>query len=201
MAKMKSLRISFEDNYKAIEVPADNRRGKKTVYIYYAPWYIWDITEPEFKRKKAAIGALSLVSLVFFLYLASIRTPLNNFKAVFTCTAFAFCFHIAELAALVDFLSAKRRTTKIKFENIKRGFEFFTAMRAGLLAAGSLIALVYMLIGHASLLSAVMILGTVLCALMAWTERKIYKGIPFYTEENDALKKYKAPTAEENTKE
>lgn len=201
VAKMKSLRIRFEDNYKPFEIPADNKRGKKTVYVYYAPWYIWDVAEAEFKQKKAVIAVLHIVSLALFLCIESIRTPVNNFKAVFACTAFAFCFHIAEMAALIDFLSAKSRTTKIKFENISRGFEFFTAVRAGLLAAGTLFSVTYMFAGNVSVPSAAVAVGLFACAIMAWAERKIYKAIPFYTEKNDTYKKYSALSEEWKSKE
>ena len=189
MAKRKTLRSSFEENYTPVVVPADNKRGEKIEYVYYGPWYVWDVSEAEFKKKKILIAALEIVSLLIFIAAASIYDPLNMLHVAFAFTAAAECFHIMELAALVDFLTAKIRTNKLKYQNVSRGFEFFTMLRAMLFAAATFTGILYVIFGNFTLEACIISLSYALCGGMAWYTKKTYKEMEFYTEENDILKK------------
>lgn len=188
--KSKSLYSRFQDNYTAVVIPAENKKGRKTIYVYYAPWYVYDLPGPEFRRKKAIIAGLELLSLLVFILFASLYAPVNAWKGSLAFTAFGTAFQVMEFGALVDLMTAKTRTTKIKYENISRSFAFFTFMRACLFALGAVFCAVYTIAVDFSTLSMAVAAGYLICAALAWMTRKIYKAIPFYTEENDALKKY-----------
>ena len=183
----KSLRSRFEENYMAVSVPANNKRGSKIKYVYYAPWYIWNLSPQELKKRKAVILSANLISLMVFLLAVSLRTPLNNLKPIFLLSSLAFCCHVMEAAALVEFIPSKNRSTKIGYEQINRGLGFFSALRVLLLTICTLVCAAFLPFGYFSIRAIVVTVGNLICSFLAWVGYKCYKSIPFTTEENDAL--------------
>lgn len=189
MDKPKSLRSRFEDNYTPVIVPAHNKRGTKVKYIYYAPWYVWDLPTIEFQKRKVCICMVSVFSFVLFCLSISIPCPVNSEKSVFLVSSLALCCYVMEGAALVQFLPSSNRTTKLKYEQISRGLDLFPALRAFFMAAALVLSLVFLL--HKGFFAGNLIVtasylgGT----LLAWAERVCYKKIPFTTEKNDTLKR------------
>ena len=183
----KTLRNRFEENYVAVSVPANNKRGTKMKYVYYAPWYIWNLPPQELKKRKAVILSDNLISLMVFLLSVSLRTPLNNLKPVSLLSALAFCCHIMEIAALVEFIPSKNRSTKIRYEQINRGLGFFPALRVVLLTICTIACAISLPFGYFSAKALVVTTGNLLCSFLAWAGFKCFRSIPFTTEENDTL--------------
>lgn len=186
----KSFRTRFNENYVATIIPADNKRGYKVEYVYYAPWYIWKISEEIFQKQKRILLGMEIGSLILFLAIVLLRISLNSNKIVYGITALNLCVQILEIAALIDFMIARRKTTKIQYENINRGLIAFTTIRSVLSSFAALICI--LLIANKNMLSVKsmgMVLGLLICSYLAWEIKRTYQQIPFITEENDTLKK------------
>ena len=76
MKKRKTLRSRFEENYTVVTEPADNKKGYTVRYVYYAPWYVWQVSAEAFRQKKQLLAALEAFSLVLFMAAVLIRSPL-----------------------------------------------------------------------------------------------------------------------------
>lgn len=200
MDKRRSLRSRFENNYVAVSVPADNKRGVKVKYVYYAPWYIWDLPAKKLRKKKIYIFLVSIISFALFCISVSMPCPINSKKPVFLASTLALCCHIMEAAALVQFMPAKSRTTKLKYEQISRGLDFFPALRAACMAAATIFCVVYVILGGFSIWDIITTILYFVGAALAWSEHICYKKIPFFTEENDALKKIRQAELEAEQK-
>lgn len=188
MKKKITLRSRFEDNYTTVTEPADNKKGYVIRYVYYAPWYVWKVPEGEFRKKKQLLAALEFFGVVLFLAAVLLRSPLNSTPWVVLPTALAFCAQLMELSGMVDFLSAKPRTTQIRYEDIQRRLVFYPTIRAVLLLIAVLAAVG--LLASGAVTEGVWILpGLVLCAALAWQVQSMIRGIPMRIEDNDAMAK------------
>lgn len=188
MKKKITLRSRFEDNYTTVTEPADNKKGYVIRYVYYAPWYAWQVPEGEFRKKKQLLAALEFFGVVLFLAAVLLRSPLNSTPWVVFPTALAFCAQLMELSGMVDFLSAKPRTTQIRYEDIQRRLMFYPTIRAVLLLIAVLAAVG--LLASGAVTEGVWILpGLVLCAALAWQVQSMIRGIPMRIEDNDAMAK------------
>lgn len=188
MKKKKTLRSRFEDNYTTVTEPADNKKGYTIRYVYYAPWYVWQVPEVAFRRKKQLLAAMELFGIMLFLAAVLIRTPLNATPMVYFFTALAFCAQLMELSGVVDFLSVKPKTTQIRYEDIHRRLVFYPTMRGILLVLAALVSIGLLASGGAAegvWLAPVLLL----CSAMAWQVQSLIRGIPMRVEENDAMAK------------
>lgn len=189
MEKQRSLRQRFESNYTAVTFPAKNRRGVKVKYVYCAPWYVWNLSANEFHSKKLWLILASVISFVIFSFSVSMPCILNNNKIVFGLSSLALCCHIMESAALVQFLFSKKRTTKMTYETVSRGLDFFPAMRAIFMAAAASVCLVVMFLNLFSAVDIGVTFSFMACAVLAWREHLCFKQIPISIEKNDTLKR------------
>lgn len=184
----KTLRERFEENYTAVPIPAKNRRGFRMQYIYYAPWYIWALPEPKLRREKRCILFYSILSLFLFLFSAAQPSALNRSSLVFLPVAAALCCHVAELFALLQFIAAKYRTTKMTYEDVDRVLRFAPPVRVlccGLCAFACLASL----IRDFSLRTVCMAAGFGAAAFTAWAVKRRYSRIPLSVEDNHDLQK------------
>ena len=188
MKKRKTLRSRFEENYTVVTEPADNKKGYTVRYVYYAPWYVWQVSAEAFRQKKQLLAALEAFSLVLFMAAVLIRSPLNSTPVVYFLTALAFCAQLMELSGVVDFLSAKPRTTQIRYEDIQRRLGFYPMVRCALMAAAVLISAGLLAFGQLQG-GAWVIPGFAVCAALAWQVQSMIRGIPMRIEDNDAMAK------------
>lgn len=188
MKKKKGLRSRFEDNYTTVTEPANNKKGYVIRYVYYAPWYVWQVPEEEFRKKKQLLATLELFGVVLFLAAVLLRSPLNNTPWVVFPTALAFCAQLMELSGMVDFLSAKPRTTQIRYEDIQRRLVFYPTVRAVLLLL-AVLACVWLLASGSVTEGVWLLPGLMVCAALAWQVQGMIRGIPMRIEDNDAMAK------------
>lgn len=182
--KRKSLREVFEENYAAVREPAKNSAGFKIRYVYYAPWYIWCLGEKELRREKILLLTLSLVSLAVFTASVMPDSELNTQRLLFALCAASLCAHILELSALVQFAAAKRKTSRMTYNDITKLLGTCPLLRAALLEAAALGSVLYMLFVSFSALSLAVTAGYAVSGAMAWVIYKRYGRIPFTTEKN-----------------
>ena len=131
---MKSPFARFEDEYVAIKAPDDSARGFKVKYVYYAPWYCWDLTPEQFTRQKLRLVLLTCTELFFFV-VAGIIPSVGNTSALTAIPGiFAFACFVLEAVGVGQFCFSKRETTKSNFTSTNTKIKAFTVIRAFLVA-------------------------------------------------------------------
>ena len=193
----KKLRDRFEDCYTVVPVPADNDRGFKMKYIYYAPWYIWDLPEGRLRLRKAEIVLAGLIGLAAGLFAMTRESVLNRTPAVFALNALVLCCHVMETAGLLPFAAARYRTTKMTYEDADRLLTVMPPARAFLTGALAVLCVVHAF-RHGSPVSASMAVAFVLSAAAGLWLQWRYRSIPLRTEENDSLEKYEKQMEEKS---
>lgn len=184
---MKTLKDRFEENYAAVEKPANNKDGFKIEYVYYAPWYIWDCPEAELKKKKLTFLTVSIVSLLIFIIGGVQRCHQNTTLLVGVPAIVALCAHVFELFSLAQFAAAKYRTTKMTYTDVHRILSMVPALRVGLMVVSAAGCVFYMLTKDASYGAVIALLCYLSSGMMATYLYREYKKIPLRTERNWTL--------------
>lgn len=188
---MKSLRERFEEEYAAVSVPADNKKGFAVKYVYYAPWYIWDLPEKDLRTKKALMVWMSLGSLFLYLFAGSLYTPVNTDRITVLLALLGLCAHVLELTGVLRFGFAKYRTTKAAYTGADRALKLAALIRGCCLLAAALSGLVCLMRNTFDTTGILAVLGYLICSGMAFYIFLEYRKIPFRTEKNESLKQYK----------
>lgn len=184
---MKTLREQFEENYTAIRIPADNKDGFRIKYVYYAPWYLWDLPKGTLKKTKRFFMSLSLASLLLFLLTGVQPCVANSFGMVETAGVFALCAHVFELFSMFQFLLAKYRTSRMTYIHVDRTLLPASFLRGSchmISAAGSVLCATKNTFEPLALPVAA---GYLVCACMAFCIFDGYRKIPVRTETNEML--------------
>lgn len=114
----KTLTERFEENYTAVWKAADNKKGYKTEYIYYAPWYIWDLPRKKLLCRKVGYLLTSAAGFGLLIRSLAIAHPLNNSIWIVLSGSIWVCCYVLEVRALLQFLFAKYYTTKMTYEDV-----------------------------------------------------------------------------------
>jgi hypothetical protein len=181
---MKSLREQFEDDYAAVRIPTDNKDGFKIRYVYYAPWYLWDLPGPMLKRKKRLLSGVSICGMLVFLLTGIQKSALNSYVIVEMAGTLALCAHVFELFSIAQFLFAKYRTSRMTYVNISRILNCVPLIRALCLMVAVISCIYYMLHNTFHLNTAIVAAGYLVCTLMALYVFKEYRKMPLRTEKN-----------------
>lgn len=186
---MKSLREQFEDDYAAVSVPSRGRAGFKIRYVYYAPWYLWDMPEPELKMKKWLLAGASAASLLLLLITGTRQNGINSYIPVELAGTFALCAHVLESFGMFQFLAAGYRTSRMTYSGIDRILGIVPLIRGLCLIQAAAGGFYYMLQETFSWGTALAASGYLACALMALYIFREYRRIPLRTEKNDSLER------------
>lgn len=186
----KHLITRFEEHYMAVSVPAHNRKGFKIRYVYYAPWYVWDLEERELKRQKKGIGIKMLLSAVLFFLAALLDSEINRSPLMVIPGAVMLCAVMYEGIGAAQFLAAKYRTTESNFKEatgkIRNGFYCHAAALLAVVCSD----LYLIMTGGFSLLNMITVLLYILAGCAAFGMRVQFLKIPVRKEKNDAMDKY-----------
>ena len=183
---LKTLRDRFEESYTAVQVPANNAKGFKIKYVYYAPWYIWDLPQRKLKKEKLLLFSCSIISLIFFFVAATGITQSNYSAPVYIPAILAFCAHIFELAALFQFAAAKYKVTKMTYGEIDRIMRLAPMVRAACCSISGLVSVAYICLNGFSRPSSAVAAGYIACAGIAGFMYGHYCKIPYRIEDNNA---------------
>lgn len=184
---MKTLREQFEDDYMAVRIPADNKTGMKVKYIYYAPWYLWNLPKDVLKRKKWFLAGLSAVGLLLFLLTGVQPCGVNSFIMVETGGIFALCAYVFELFSIFQFLSAKYRTSRMTYTSVNHTLPVAAFLRGICHLISATGGVLYAVENGFEPLLLPVVTGYLVCACMAFHIFNEYRKIPVKTEENEAL--------------
>lgn len=185
----KKLRDKFEDCYTAVPVPAANAKGFRMKYIYYAPWYVWDMPKELLMHLKCAMLLCSVAGFCMALLSMLQKSPVNRSPVVFGFCALSLCCHVMEFFGLVQLLAARYRTTKMTYEDVNKLLLTAPIARAIFDCVPALLCVFNALRGGGAILLG-MAAGYGLSAASALWVRYRYSRIPVITEENDSLEQY-----------
>jgi len=187
--KVKPLYERFQEDYVAVKTPCDNKDGFRIDYVYYSPWFLWDLPEDELKKRKHLILAEGLLSLAVYIIAAAIPCWLNAMSVVAFPALVSLMVLCVELFGIGQFYFAKYRTTRFTFEVADRRLKLWPLLNAiaSALAVGGCVWC--MLVYGASFEGVTVTLGYTAEMVLSVLIRSQYGRIPFTTEKNDTLKK------------
>lgn len=184
---MKTLQERFEENYAAVEKPAKNKDGFKIEYVYYAPWYLWDLPEKQLRSCKYRLLAVSLVGVAFY-FLAGAQQWIGNTRLWLGVPALlGLCAHVVELFGLILFCCAKYRTTKMTYTDVNRMVVHGSIARVGMMVLTVLAALTCLIRSGFCLEGFTALLGYAIGGITAVYVYKTYRQLKLRTERNTTL--------------
>ncbi|MCI8914679.1 hypothetical protein D1646_07495 [Pseudoflavonifractor sp. 60] len=116
---MRTLRSTFEENYRAVPEPSGNRRGFKMRYIYIGPWYIWNLPRERVQTAKRLMGAACIFSILLFFSGAFLNSPLNHDRYVSLTGMLSIAALVFEVFGAAQFCAAREKMTTMDFHDIQ----------------------------------------------------------------------------------
>jgi hypothetical protein len=190
----KTLRDRFEENYIPVKVLSPDTKKTKVEYVYYGPWYIWNLPAGKLRGIKIFCGLSYLVALIVFCASITMQTYLVHNRVMIGVSALTFCCFIMEISPVMQFVTAKKKVTKLRYDDVSRGFNFFTMARALLSVIGAIAGGIFILSGSYPTTGVWIVLGFTVSAVLAFAASICYGKIPFTTEDNDAIKQLEKDT-------
>lgn len=189
---MKTLQERFEENYAAVERPANNKDGFKIEYVYYAQWYIWDLPEKELKKCKLTLLAVSVIGLLFYIYGGTRQCEANSALWVGVPALVGLCGHVFELFGLIMFTFAKYRTTKMTYTDVNRMLTLGPVLRTGTMVVTVTASIVYLFLLGFDWNAMIALLSFMISGITSVYVSKTYRSLNLRTERNDTLEKLEA---------
>ncbi len=189
---MKTPQERFEENYAAVEKPANNKDGFKIEYVYYAPWYLWDKPETELKKCKRVLLGVSVLGLACCLFAGAQRCEANTALWVGVPALLGLCAHVLELYGLIMFNCAKYRTTKMTYTDVNRLLTLALPMRIGMMVLTTAAVAYYLVCSGFSAEGIPALCGFLSSCATAIYIYRTYRALPLRTERNYTLEELEA---------
>lgn len=181
---MKSLRDQFQENYMPVTKPANNKRGVKVVYVYYAPWYVWNVDEARLKKLKWTIGALCALDTVLFFLTCIIYTGVNYEIFVGAPAMLSICGLLFQILGAAQFAASPRRTTRMSGKSIRNRLVWAPRVRVICLLV-AVLGGVYTLIRYgADTVSILVVCAYLVCVAISGSILFVFQKIPVTSEKN-----------------
>ena len=182
----------FLDEYTAIEVPADNKRGFKVEYVYYGTWYVWDLPVESLKKKKRIIALNCFAGVMATVIAACFHNWINTMRYVAIPAVLGMLVCFLQTICTGRFFFSKNPTSRSNYRAISNGLKVLPILGCGL----SLFTIIAC-IGYLFFLrvfdsqSFIIILLHLVIAVTSISIRKAYCSIGIRTEKNTVLSKVK----------
>lgn len=187
---MKTFDKCFSENYVAVDKPCNNKNGFRIEYIYFAPWYLWDISPQSLLPYKYSIGAACLLNVIIFFVASIQKTSLNYSFLVEVPATISLAALIFEVLGVIQFCASKKRMNKPEYEGIDFKLRTSPLLHALLLVLTVLACLYRLIIISFDSLSFFVTIGYLVCAGMSTFVFLRYRTIDFTTEPNRTLEEY-----------
>ncbi|MGN0976943.1 MAG: hypothetical protein ACI4PH_02705 [Faecousia sp.] len=182
---MKSYRSTFEENYKAVPEPCDNKRGCKIHYVYIGPWYVWNTPRERIQTAKRLISLACVFSVLIFFLGSVADSPLNYARYVEFPGSLSLAALIFEVIGVVQFCAAREKMTNMDFDDIRRKLLIAPPLH-GLLLFWAVIAALIQLAGRdVTLMDAIVPLCFFLSGALSVLIFLYYRSLPYRKEENE----------------
>lgn len=196
---MKTYRSTFEENFKAVQEPCNNKQGFRIRYVYISPWYVWNAPKARIDTAKRLIGLACVFSVLIFLLGSLADSFLNYSRYVEFPGSLSIAALVFEVVGVVQFCAAKEKMTNMDFQDI-RAKMLIAPLAHGLLLFWAVIAALVQLAGHAvTLMDAIVPLCFFFSGLLSIMIFLYYRSLPYRKEANENAKlglEKKAETAE-----
>ena len=116
---MKTFRSTFEENYKAVPEPCDNKKGFKMRYVYIGLWYVWNLPSERVRATKRMIGMACAFNVLLFFAGSLLDSPLNYDRYVSLFGMLSIAALVFEVFGTVQFCLAKEKMTNMDFQDIQ----------------------------------------------------------------------------------
>lgn len=104
---MKTLRSTFEENYRAVPEPCGNKQGVKMRYVYIGLWYVWNLSPERTRTAKRLTGTACLFSVLVFFAGGLLNTPMNHDRYVSLFGMLSIAALVLRSLALFSFVSPR----------------------------------------------------------------------------------------------
>ena len=162
--KWKSMKETFEENYKAVKVPAKNKKGFKMEYVYVGAWMVWEGEAGALKKEKIFILNTCFLSLLLYAAAALQNAQVNAERMVAIPGLLSLAAAVFMLFGVFQFYFSKERLTEESFKDIAAklriapvfyalllflcaGAALYKVITGGFAGSGLLIAMCYFLAG------------------------------------------------------
>lgn len=136
--KRKSYRERYFEDYEAVRIPADNRRGYRVDNRYIGRWCAWESQGRSLRTVKAMVaGAEVLAITVYFAAILS-GTPVTRARLANGFGAISLVPWLLELTGAVWFAAAGAYVKELTCEEIGQSIRTGTVLRAALAALSML---------------------------------------------------------------
>ena len=115
---MKSLRDHFEENYRPVTEPCNNKQGFRIRYEYIGLWYRWNVEAAFLKKEKIIIGSACVFSCILFLAGSMQDCVVNYSRYVELFGLLSTAAYLFEFLGVVQFCLAKEKMTNMSFFDI-----------------------------------------------------------------------------------
>ena len=184
---MKTLRERFEEEYTAVSVPADNKRGFNIVYKYYASWYIWNLPGKKLAEVKKRILVMSIFSFICYIGAGIQDTDMNRNMLPVVFEAVALCAQVLELFGVFRFRFAKYKTDRMTYHSVNLILRTIPLVSSLCLLVVAGIGLLDMEILKVNAAFIIALIGNLVSAAVSLKIFLEYRKIPFRTEKNSFL--------------
>lgn len=176
--RRKSYRERYFEDYEAIKIAANNRKGYRIEYRYIGNWMQWDSNRWPIRRVKLTLVVLEVVSIAVYVAASLSGTPLTVSRFANGFGALSLIPWLLELSGIVRFAAAKQFVKELSQKEIDQSIRAGCVLRAGLLLLSALAGLVdagvQKVLTLADLSVTLALLASVLLSLMVW---RLYNGL------------------------
>lgn len=116
---MKSYRSAFEENFRAVKEPCNNKKGYKMNYVYIGSWYVWNTPKERISVAKRLIGAACVFSILIFILGSLADSSLNYYRYVEFPGMLSVAALVVEIFGVVQFCASKEKMTNMDFHDIQ----------------------------------------------------------------------------------
>ncbi len=181
----------FSEEYMAVKVPANNKRGFKVKYVYGGPLYKWDLTEEEVGGLKWKAALFLLADVCVFFMAALIRSWMNARLWVAVPGTLSLIPLIYELIGTVSVCVSKREFTEDARNDCQIKLKYSLVIRCALLLVTFAAAVYYLVLLGAEASAVLITLLLLLDGAVVFLYYRMIKKLPFYSVKNMAREKYK----------
>ena len=131
--KIRSLRETFEENYKAVQIPARNRKGFRIEYVYIGKWFCWKEEPSVVQKVKTWTAAVLFASVLLYLIAGLCHVPVNWSRAVSLTGLLSLAPLLFLVIGEIQFLVSKDKMTEQTCREIRTKLLIAPAFHGGLL--------------------------------------------------------------------
>ena len=130
--KRKSYRDRYFEDYKAVKVPADNRKGYRVEYQYIGIWTKWENPSGTLKSTKQKIALMEAVSIAVYAAAVLSGTPLSCSRLANGFGTLSLVPWILELSGVIRFIISPEYAKELSMEEISTSIRTGSVMRFAL---------------------------------------------------------------------